>query len=207
MPILGHRGRPGDIRRYKPHSLGSSNGKSGSFNIFGAFKRAAGFVLGGIKKVIVAAGNIAQEVLDILNTFPFLKPIANFPIPIPGFGALSVKTLLKGIAITGRITERLANAFEVYAQGGSFGDIVKELPIADLVMFILSPIVEMFGGVAALARVPESQMITRIRKLAERLKTLFKQIPKPVRTGVLKGIEDKLGFKFPPDVKEAIITA
>lgn len=205
MPTLGHRAyRPGEISRSKPHSLGSRPKESG-FNIFGFFKRAAGTILGGLKKVVVAAGNIAQELLDILNTFPFLKRIADFPIPIPGFGALSVKTLLKGIAITGRVTERLANAFEVYARGGSFADIVKELPIADLVLFVLSPIVESFKGVLTLARIPESQAIKRIQQLAEKLKGLMRQIPKPVRMGLIKGIEDKLGFTFPPDVKEALL--
>ena len=52
----------------KPHALGAKTANN-SFSILGFFKRAAGSILGGLKKVVVAAGNIAQEMLDILNTF------------------------------------------------------------------------------------------------------------------------------------------
>lgn len=206
MRTLGVSRHKAGIARNKPHSLGSKPKGSG-FNIFGAFKRAAKTILSGLKTVVVAAGNIAQEVLNVLNTFPFLKPIAEFPVPIPGFGAIRVKTLLKGIAITGRVTERLANAMEVYANGGSFKEVVAELPISDLVMFVLSPILESFKGVLSLARVPESQAIKRIRQLAEKLKVMFKKIPPPIRLGLVKGIQDKLGIKFPPDVVEGLVKA
>lgn len=206
MPSLGHRGRPGDIKRIRPHALGSRS-KAPGFNIFGSFKRAAGTILGGLKKVVVAAGNIAQQILDIMNAFPFLKPIANFPIPIPGFGAIKVRTLLKGVATVGRVTERLANAMEVYARGGSFGEIVKELPISDVVLFVLSPIIESFGGAMAIARVGESGRLKMIRQLAEKLMGMFKKIPKPVRLGIIRGIEDKLKVTFPQDIKDALVKA
>ena len=206
MGALGQKKSGNHLSRNKSTSVGVKPKKPG-FNILGAFKRAGSMILGGLKKVVVAAGNIAQELLDVLNTFPFLKKIAEFPLPIPGFGPVSVKNLLRGIAITGRVTEKLANAMEVWANGGSFKEIVKELPIADLVMFVLSPVIESFKGVLSIARLPESQMIKRVKQLAEKLKGMFKMIPPPVRMALMKGIEQKLGISFPPDIKEKLMKA
>ena len=199
MYLLGS----GHKRSSRPRTLGGK--KTGGFSILGSFKKLAGAVLRGLKTAIVAVGNIAQDVLDFVNMFPALKKVLQVRVPIPGIGLVSVHGLLKGVAITGRITERLANAFEVYANGGDFEAIVKELPIADIVMFVLAPIADVFKGVLSLTRLDTPEGVKRIQQLAKSLKALFDRIPAPVKGAVLKGIEEKLGFRLPPDLKTMII--
>lgn len=190
--------------RAKPHAVGV---KPKGFNIFGAFKRLAGGILSGLKTVVVAVGNIAQKVLDAANAFPFLKKLLKVPIPIPVIGVVNVDTLLKGIAVTGRITEKIANAVEVYNQTKDLRAAFKELPIADVVSFVLSPILEMFEGVLAIARAGKAVPPKRLEKIARYLQAMLKRIPPPIRVAVLKKIEQRLGFKLPDYVTEKITAA
>lgn len=204
MRVLGRSQRaPGMGRRTKPHALGV---KPKGFNIFGAFKRLAGGIVGGLKTIIVAAGNIAQKVLDAANAFPFLKKLLKVPVPIPIIGAINIDTLLKGIAVTGRITEKIANAVEVYNQTKDWRAAFKELPIADVVSFVLSPILEMFEGVLAIARAGKAVPPARLEKIAKYLQAMLKRIPPPIRVAVLKKIEERLGFKLPDYVTEKIVS-
>jgi len=191
----------GYSRRYKPQAIGA---KPGGFNILGAFKRFAGSILSGLKTVVVAAGNIAQKVLDAANAFPGLKKLLQVPVPIPFLGAISVHTLLKGVAITGRITEKMANAIEVYNNTGDWREAFKELPISDIVMFILSPILEMFKGVLAIARAGGAVPPDKLVKLANYLKAMVSKIPKPMRVAVLKRIESEIGITLPQELKDSI---
>jgi len=154
-------------------------------------------ILSGASKVVSAVGKVAQIVLDATNTFPFLKPILKVPVPIPGIGAIPVGTLLKGVATTGRITERLANAYRVYAQGGSLDKIIAELPVGDIVEFILAPIFSAFSGIFALLRVGKPAPPAVLDKMVKVLEGFIRKVPKSMRKTVIGQIESKLGFKLP----------
>lgn len=135
--------------------------------------------------------------MDAANTFPFLKPILKVPVPIPGIGAIPVGTLLKGVATTGRISERLANAYRVYAQGGSLEKVIAELPIGDIVEFILAPIFSAFSGIFAILRVGKPAPPEVLNKMVKVLEGLIRKVPKSLRKSVIGQLESKLGFKLP----------
>lgn len=176
--------------------VGKKEGGQG-FSVIGAVKKLGGAILSGAAKVVSAVGKVAQMVLDAANTFPFLKPILKVPVPIPGIGAIQVGTLLKGVATTGRITERLANAYRVYAQGGSLDKVLAELPVGDIVEFILAPILSAFSGVFAILRVGKPAPPEVLNKMVALIEGMIKRVPKSLRKTVIEQMEKKLGFNLP----------
>lgn len=191
--------------RSKPRHIGT---KPNGFSVFGrAFRELAGNVLRGLKTVVVAAGRLAQKVLDAASAFPVLKGLLKTPVPLPVIGALSVETILKGVAATGMITERIANAIEVYNQTKDLTKALRELPIAELVLFILSPILESFQGVLAIVRVGKPVPPERFKRVIGYLKGMLKRFPRPLKLAVVNGIERKLNFRLPQAMKTQIISA
>ena len=160
----------------------------------------------GLATAVGVAGKVAQFVLDASNRFPFLKGLLKVPVPIPGIGPVQVETLLKGVAITGRITERLANAMRVYAQGGSWEKVVAELPLADLAQFVLAPLFSAFEGVFAILRVGKPVPPAQLERMGKVFKGLIQRIPKSMRGSVISEIEKRLGMKLPGAVKNIIET-
>lgn len=186
----------------KPIAIGK---KPQSYSVFGAFKKLAGFVARGVAKVVTIAGNLAQKVLDAVALFPFLRPLLKTPIPFPPpIPPLTIETTLRGIAVTGKITEKLANAMELLAQGRPMKEVLSELPVKEVVMFVLSPILEMFGGIFSLLRVGKPVPPARLQKMANVLKSLINKVPPPMRKMVLDSIETKLGFDLPPTIQKII---
>ena len=203
MRVIGRsqRLRTPTARRTKPDAIGK---KPGGFNIFGAFKRLAGGILGVLKSVVVAAGHLAQKVLDAAMLFPPLKAVLQAPVPLPIFGPVKIQTLLQGVAAVGTITERISNAMVVFERTGNLGDAIKELPIKEVVLFIIAPIMNVLTGVLIIARAGEPE---RLMEIAKYLEGMFKRIPSPIRTAVLMGIEKKLDLKFPQNIREMITKA
>jgi hypothetical protein len=158
----------------------------------------------GLATAVSVIGKGAQFVLDASNRFPFLKGILKTPVPIPGIGPVQIGTLLKAVAITGRITERLANAFRVYSEGGTWEKVVAELPVADIAQFILAPILSAFEGVFAILRVGKPAPPAQLEKIGQVFKGLIQRIPKSMRGAVINEVEKRLGMKLPGAVKNII---
>jgi hypothetical protein len=193
-------GKPNQSLQRKPVAVGTSH-KQAKPTILGKIASVGATIGRGLATAVGVVGKVAQFILDASSRFPFLKPILKFPVPIPGIGPVQVETLLKGVAITGRITERLANAMRVFAQGGSWEKVVAELPVADIAQFILAPMFSAFQGVFALLRVGKPVAPEQLERVGKVFKGLIQKIPKSLRGTVIAEIEKKLGTKLPGAIK------